>query len=205
MIDHIVYGVPALESGVVALGQLLGVRAVPGGKHPGRGTHNALLGLGGQAYLEVIAPDPDQRPWPARLPFTLEELTRPRLVGWAIRAHGIDDVVERVRRAGYDPGAVRDMSRTRPDGARLAWKVAQDPPAGRDLVVPFLIDWLDTPHPAESAPGGVTLGALSAQHPDPASVRSALDALGVAMTVVDGAQPALVALLDTPRGRVELR
>jgi len=205
MIDHIVYGVLDLESGVGDLERRLGVRAVPGGKHPGRGTHNALLGLGGQTYLEVIAPDPDQRPWPPRLAFSLEELADPKLVAWAVRAHGIDAVVERSSLAAYDPGPVKDMGRMRPDGVRLAWKVAQDPPGGRDLVVPFVIDWLETPHPAGSAPGGVTLRALSAEHPDPGSVRAALDALGVEMTVLEGPEPALVALLDTPRGQVQLR
>jgi hypothetical protein len=205
MIDHIVYGVLDLASGVADLERRLGVRATPGGKHLGRGTHNALLGLGGEAYLEIIARDPDQQPSPARLHFDLHELAEPKLVGWAVRTHGIDGFVERARRAGYDPGAVEDMSRTRPDGARLSWRVAQGPPAGRDLVVPFVIDWLDTPHPFASVPGGVTLARLSAVHPDPESVRPALDALGAAITVVDGAEPALVAVLDTPRGRVELR
>src|SRR5205807_5926042 len=102
MIDHIVYGVFDLEAGVADLERRLGIRAVAGGKHPGRGTHNALLGLGGQTYLEIIARDPDQKQSPPRLQFALDELTRPRLVAWAIRAHGIDAVVERARRTGYD-------------------------------------------------------------------------------------------------------
>jgi hypothetical protein len=205
MIDHIVYGVVDLESGVEDLERRGGVRAVPGGKHLGRGTHNALLGLGGESYLEIIARDPDQEPPPARLPFALEELTAPRMVGWAIRAHGIDAFVERARRAGYDPGAVKNMSRTRPDGVQLAWKVAQDPPAGRGFVVPFVIDWLDTQHPSESVPRGVTMVGLSIVHPDPGSVRPALQALGVAIPVFEGVEPALVAVLDTPSGRVHLR
>ena len=204
MIDHIVYAVFDLAKGVADVEGRLGVRAVPGGSHPGRGTHNALLGLGGQSYLEIIAPDPDQEPPAGPLPFALERLTEARLVGWAIRVQGLDAFVERARRAGYDPGPIREMSRVRPDGARLTWRLAQDAP-GRSLVVPFVIDWLDTAHPAASAPGGVTLVRLSGVHPDPGSVRPALAALGAGITVVEGPAPVLAAVLDTPRGRVELR
>jgi hypothetical protein len=205
MIDHLVYGVPRLDSGIEDLERRLGARAAAGGRHPGRGTHNALLGLGAQTYLEIIARDPDKEPPAGPLPFALESLTEPRLVGWAIRIHGIDAFVDRVRAAGYDPGPIREMSRLRPDGVRLTWRLAQDPPGGRSLVVPFVIDWLDAAHPAESAPAGVTLAQLSAVHPDPGSVRPALEALGAGIAVDEGPAPALVAVLDSPRGRAELR
>lgn len=181
------------------------MRAAPGGRHQGRGTHNALLGLGGQTYLEVIARDPEQDPPAGPLPFELETLTEPRLVGWALRVDGIDDFVERARRAGFDPGEVKRMGRVRPDGVRLAWRLTQDPPTGPSVLVPFVIDWLDNPHPSASAPAGVTLAQLSAEHPDPESVRGPLRALEAGIDVVEGPRPALVAVLETPRGPVELR
>jgi hypothetical protein len=205
MIDHIVFGVFDLDAGVADLERRLGVRAAAGGTHPGRGTHNALLGLGGQTYLEIIARDPGQERPAGPLPFALERLTEPRLVGWAIRVHGIAGFVERARGAGYDPGKVRERSRLRPDGVRLAWRLAQDPPAGPGFPVPFVIDWLDTAHPSESAPAGVTLVRLFAVHPDPDSIRPPLEALGAGITVAAGSEPAMVATLDTPGGQVELR
>jgi hypothetical protein len=204
MVDHLVYGVPDLEAGIADLERRLGVRAAAGGRHPGRGTHNALLGLGDGSYLEVIAPDPGQETPAGPRSFGLDGLDGPRLVAWAVRVTAIDDAVERARRAGYDPGEVLGRSRSQPDGVLLRWRLTEHPPGGPGFPVPFLIDWLDTPHPAESAPPGVTLVSLSAVHPDPAAVQQALASLGVAIPVRRGPAPALIAELDTPNDRVVL-
>ena len=181
-----------------------GVRPQPGGSHPGRGTHNALLDLGDGCYLEVIGPDPGQ-PKPARpRPFGVDGLTGPRLVTWAAQAPDIDDRVARARQRGFDPGPVAVMSRTRPDGLRLEWKLTaiDEPVAGG--VVPFLIDWGDTPHPTATLTGGCRLGRLRAEHPDPDLVRAALAALGLPLEVRFGSYPRLVAFIETPRGPREL-
>src|SRR5690348_15816066 len=106
-VDHLVYGVEDLEAGVAELAERLGVRAAAGGKHVGRGTHNALLGLGAGAYLEVIAVDPEQ-PRPAgALPFGLEGHRLPRLVGWASRTSDIERQRAEAIARGHDPGAVQ--------------------------------------------------------------------------------------------------
>lgn len=202
-VDHLVYGVPDLGAGVAELADLLGVLAAPGGKHVGRGTHNALLGLGGASYLEIIALDPEQPA--ARSPlFALGEMRLPRLVAWACAVAGIGERVERARRRGYDPGAGEAMSRARQDGAVLRWLLTPPPPPSR-LVVPFLIDWGDTPHPSRAAPAGIRLAGLWAEEPEPRPSRAALAALDIDLRVDPGVEPALVAALETPRGRVVLR
>ncbi len=204
-IDHLVYGVPELEAGVALLREQFGVSAVYGGRHEGRGTHNALLGLGGDAYLEVIAPDPSQPSNPGGRRFLLEDLDRPRLITFAVRVRGLEQRRARAVSRGYDPGPVTAMSRRRPDGALLRWQLcrAPEPPFGG--VVPFLIDWGATPSPAHSAPAGCRLDRLQVAHPDPDRVRQVLHAIDVTIPAERGPAPALHAELQTPRGRVMLR
>lgn len=204
MLDHLVYAAPDLDAAVAELAERFGVRAAPGGRHRGLGTHNALLALGEGAYLEVIAPDlSDPAPAGPR-PFGLDTLDEPRLVTWAVKAQDIDGRVERARAAGYDPGNVLSLSRDLPDGGRLAWRLTFAPLAG-DGLVPFLIDWGSSPHPADSAPRGCSLLSLRGEHPEPEMVQPPLRALEVELTVENGPAPALIATLQTPKGRAELR
>jgi Glyoxalase-like domain len=204
-VDHLVYGVANLETGIDELERSLGVRAAGGGQHLGRGTHNALLALGGASYLEIIAPDPEQNRTQAALAFGLETLERSQLIGWAIRTAAIDALVAEARAAGYDPGPIDSMERLRPDGTVLQWRLTSTPFSPSRFVVPFVIDWGGSSHPSETAPAGVALVALRIEHPDPASIQPALGALHVAVPVAHGPKPALIAALDTPRGRIELR
>ena len=217
MVDHLVYGVPELAAGVARLEALLGVAAAPGGRHEGRGTHNALLALGADSYIEIIAPDPAQPTPPAPRPFGLDRLTQPRLVTFAVHAAGHQagaapaDPAQRLgqwRRLaatrGYDPGPVGAGGRRRPDGAELRWYLCQHAELPFGGVVPFLIDWGTTRSPAATAAAGCHLLELEAAHPEPAAVRAALGALQVAVPVLQGPAPALRATLATPRGRVEL-
>src|SRR5262249_62012973 len=136
-VDHIVYGVEDLEAGVEELAVRLGVRAAPGGKHVGRGTHNALLALGGQSYLEIIARDPDQAELAYPVAFALDRIRLPRLVGWARRVSDIEHQAQRARERGYDPGPAFAMSRRRPHGVVLAWRRSRQTPS-------------PPPHPAPS-------------------------------------------------------
>ena len=205
MLDHLVYAAPDLEGAVVRLADDLGVRAAPGGKHTGTGTHNALLALGGGAYLEVIAPDPAQPPPEGPRPFGLDVLTRPRLVTWAMKAPDIEKRVERARARGLDLGNVIALSRDLPDGGQLHWRLSLATRLIGEGLVPFLIDWGDSPHPSDSAPQGCTLLALRAEHPRPELIRSLLTALDEGLPVAEGRAPALVATLQTPNGEIELR
>lgn len=203
-VDHLIYGAPELGRGVEAVERRLGARPAPGGRHPQYGTRNALLALGPATYLEVMAPDPEL-PEPADgVLFALDELEAPRVVTWALRTGEIEAEAGRARERGVRLGAVRAGSREQPDGSELTWRLTRPRALPMGGVVPFLIDWGETPHPAAGAPEGGSLVGLRAEHPEPAAAREALAVLGAGMPVEAGPRPRLAATIRTGGGSVEL-
>ena len=69
LVDHLVYGTADLDRGISEVERVLGVRACLGGQHPIWGTRNALVALGPDSYLEIIAPNPDHSPPSEGRPF----------------------------------------------------------------------------------------------------------------------------------------
>lgn len=203
MIDHLVYAAPDLQAAVADVAERFGVRARIGGRHVGRGTRNALLALGPQTYLEIIAPDPEQPEPAVPRPFGLDSADRGRLVRWAVACDDIDAAVAGARGHGYDPGDVVDGHRAEPAGTVLRWRMTSGEMA--DGLAPFLISWGDTEHPARSAPRGLTLEAFRIEHPDPPSLLAALTALGANAEIKPAAAAALVARLSGPNGSMVLR
>lgn len=202
VVDHLVYATADLPGAVAAVTARLGVAPVPGGRHVGRGTRNELLGLGGGSYLELIGPDADQPAPHETRPFGVDDLAGPRLVTWAARTIDLPGAQAAARAAGHDPGPARPMQRARPDGVVLAWTLTGPSPDG---VLPFLIDWGTTPHPAATAPAGVTLVSLRLVHPAPDRVRAVLDAWGLGdVTVEAGETAAVSAELRGPGGTIVL-
>jgi hypothetical protein len=203
-LDHIVFAVPDLAAGVDEVASRVGVRPSPGGSHPGLGTRNFLLSLGDSSYLEIIGPDPEQGAPQRARPFGLDQLTRGRLVTWAIHVGDLEARVAAARKAGFDPGPIMPLSRQSPTGL-LQWRLTLRAEPASDGMVPFLIDWGGAPNPATTSARGSRILGLRAEHPEPDSVRRALTALGAALDVSRGPLPALIATLSTPQGSIELR
>jgi glyoxalase-like protein len=204
-LDHLLWGGLDLEAELDRVERLTGVRAAIGGRHPGEGTRNALLRLGPSAYLELMAPDPDQPPPAHPRWLGLDALTEPRLVGWAAKATDLEQRRAAALAAGVPLGEVRAGGRQTSGGEVLSWRLTYPDVSLDGGLVPFLIDWGESRHPARTAPGGIELVELHGEHPEPAVMAARLDRIGIALRVVAGSRPALVATLDTPRGRIELR
>ncbi len=203
-VDHLIVGTRDLDAGMAWLSQKLGVKPANGGVHPGRGTWNALLALGGRQYLELIAPDPKQSKGGEDVVAQLTALDTPQLIGWAASVQGIDALAQRLRQSVPDVADVSAGSRRRGDGKLLAWKSLQVS-RQRFSVVPFFIEWGDgSEHPSGDSPKGCTLQSVSFRHPKPDQFRSLLAKMGLDATVTRGDRAALSAVLRTPKGAITL-
>lgn len=197
--DHLVFATPDLAATAAWLAQLSGVMPSAGGQHVGKGTRNMLCSLGPTSYLEIVGPDPEQSLPPHPRPFGIDDLTDPAVVSWAIAVADVDDSVASARRLGFDPGPVSAMQRLRPDGVLLSWKLTDV----LSPAVPFLIEWLDSPHPAATAAPGLCVTSLSVRHPHPEHYQQMMTALGVQIAVTNGTE-ALRVELSGPGGSVIL-
>jgi catechol 2,3-dioxygenase-like lactoylglutathione lyase family enzyme len=134
-IDHVVIAVKDLELAIKSYRQL-GFTVVPGGRHAGLGTSNALIAFADGAYLELIAFSP---PVPAALDLWYSAIAwGGGLVDFCAQSDDLEGDVAVFRRAGAVIGAPFVMERVRPDGYTVRWTLATTQGASRG-VIPFFI------------------------------------------------------------------
>jgi hypothetical protein len=202
-IDHIILGINDLQQGIAELERLTGVRAVFGGAHPGRGTQNALIALGGEHYLEILAPNPEDRAG-SESSEGLQALTALTPIGWAARTHDMTALELDLRSRGVQIGETRPGARNLPDGSRLAWKTLGFPPSASSLL-PFFIEWDPAgAHPSSTSPGGCRLTGFALEDPAPDALRESLRAAGLPVEVREGKEPRIRVALACAKGNVEL-
>jgi hypothetical protein len=209
-IDHIVITAPSLADGVEYVRRALGVALEIGGEHPRMGTHNCLLRLGNEIFLEVIAVNPDAaRPDRPRW-FQLDELAPdclPRLATWVARTSDIYAAVAAVAASPVPVGEIETMTR-----GQLNWLISI-PADGRlpfHGIVPALIEWQTETHPASKLQDlGCSLIRLEAFHAEAEQISQMLARLGFddafsATPIAAGEQPWLIAHIQTPAGPRQL-
>jgi Glyoxalase-like domain len=187
-LDHLVLATPNLAATSAWITEATGVVPSAGGQHIHLGTRNTLCSLGPTSYLEIVGPDPEQPDPPMARPFGIDALNEATFVAWAIAVADIDEAIRAAQADGFDPGEPFAMQRRRPDGLILSWRLTMP----MTTTVPFLIDWLDSPHPAADSAPGLELVSLRARHPLPRELEPKLAALDVTMAIAEGPEALLV-------------
>jgi hypothetical protein len=210
VLDHLAIVAPTLEDGAAHVREQIGIEMQAGGKHPEMGTHNLLLRLGSDVFLEVIAVDPAAaRPAGPRW-FGLADVGAVRaawtdgrrLRGFVARTDDLDGVLARHgellgRKTPVSRGDRHWFFSVRPDGLL---------PAGG--AVPPVMDWGPRGNPAPQMPDlGARLVGFEIEHPDPAWLEDLYAKVSLVSPPVvrKGAEIRLRAMIDTPSGMRELR
>ena len=191
-LDHIAVGCERLEDGVAWVEDTLGVALQTGGQHAYYGTHNALMHLGPNLYLEVIAKDPVAAPTGRAAWFGLDTFKGPpRLANWLCRA---DDMTA----YAAITGPAVPLSRR-----NLEWEttVPADGSLPMDAGFPSLIRWANgaVPPPYTLPKNGCDLVSLTVTHPEADWLRRTLTIDGPAVVFETG-PAALSARINTPSG-----
>jgi Glyoxalase-like domain len=167
-LDHLVVAAATLPEGVEHVERLLGVEMSPGGQHVFMGTHNAVLRLGDDCYLEVIAIDPSLPAPPRPRWFGLDDpelqaslAKSPRLIHWVART---DDIVAAQAMAPDILGPIVSASR-----GTLNWKITipENGALPGDGAFPTVIEWPKGDHIAgKMVDRGCSLVQLIIVHPE---------------------------------------
>src|SRR5215470_9029534 len=203
VLDHILLACGDLERGIAWVEERTGVKAAFGGVHPGRGTQNALLSLGERHYLEIIAPDPKQAgltgPQSSVERLGLRGLAEPRLVTWAAHPGNVDELAEKLEKAGVAAEGPTPGSRKRPDGRVLQWRTVNlaDDAGG---LLPFFIEWgAESLHPSVDAPKGCAIEKFWVESPEPEELTKKFGLIGVDVQVSNGEESRLRARIAGPK------
>lgn len=206
-IDHFMIAANDLERLSEYFTTLTGIPAAPGGSHPDLGTHNKLVATTTDVYLELIAPNPALNV-SSGLREVIEQMEDP-VVHRMIVLGQLDrfpDIVQAYEKAGV-PAEVKPLSRATSTGEVLHWHLLM--PAARNefgIFAPLFIDWGEATHPSRSLPPApCTLVDIQAAHPEPERVRALWADIGFDMPLLEEDEPRMSILLDTPKGRVEIR
>lgn len=200
--DHLILTSPDLETGMDYMEGLVGVRPVYSGQHLGLGTHNALLNLGKRTYFEVIAPDPSQDMSAQKLWIDIPVDSPPRLSRWVAQTDNLPACAAIAQKHNIPLGKINSGSRTQPDGTPIHWEATHPAVEHFDGLIPFFIDWGNSPHPSDQLPLMGGLIKIAATHPEAARMSGYWKAFGIPYDVEEGEVGGLRAWIRTNRGEV---
>jgi hypothetical protein len=211
-IDHLVIGAGSLAQGVAYVRERLGVDMPFGGVHEKMGTHNHLMQLGNDIFLEILAINHDMEPPTRPRWFSLDDAfirqrieKQPALLTWVVNTQNIKGFMTQ---AGFSMGTAEFVTR-----GNLNWYFGL-PADGRLIaggLLPYAIEWQTDTHPsANMADLACRFRGLEIYHPYPRWLESALASIGASNLVTIKAlgrneTPYMIVYIDTPDGVKELR
>ncbi len=206
IIDHIVYSVLNLEKAMDDLEVKLGIRPTFGGYHKSQGTKNALLNLGNDCYLEILAIDRTNKDIKSPRWMGVDLITEPKITRWAIKSEDIKRDSQTIKRYDKSMGEIFQGSRVTGSGDLLAWKMIL-PLANPDIeLIPFMVDWSDSAfHPTEKIREKCKLLAIDFVGNDPDKINQVFKELCIQNIISKSVINQISITIECPNGIIILK
>ena len=205
VIDHLVYSVPNLEEAMQYLYDKTGIEASPGGQHLLKGTKNALVNLGDECYLEILAADDsisniDKPRW-----MGIDLIERPLMTRWAIKSNDLEADSKNLKKYNPKMGKIATGERQLAKGGMLKWRMIE--PLAKPLVdlAPFMIDWAkDAKHPTEGITQNARMTSLKFYHHKPYECSVLINDICKGMLIEKSNTTSIKVELSGPKGSVAI-
>jgi len=195
-----------LDEALTSFEKKLGVRPIFGGYHSTFGTKNALINLGNNIYLELLAADDHNTSVPPPRWMGVDLLTKNQITRFAIRSNTLKKDSEVLKKFNREMGNIGSGSRNTAEGAILQWQLIMPLPTPEIELVPFVLDWSKTEkHPSELLPNmGCQFVEIYGTHPNPNEFTDVLKSLDYNLTIKKADQTSLRLILNSPHGIIEI-
>lgn len=185
-LDHVIVAVEDLAAAAERFERDYGLTSVEGGRHRGLGTGNRIVPLG-ESYVELMAVVDEDEAQGSALAAWVRAMREKgdRIGALCLRT---DDAEAHAQRLGTP---ALEMSRVKPDGTELRWKLAGLEQTLADPRLPFFIQWYAPP---EAQPGATPVQHRSGARGiewveiacEPETLRDRIGDAALDVRVVDG-------------------
>ena len=196
-LDHVILFINDLEKGMQQFEDMTGVKPVYGGVHPNSFTQNALVSLGDNTYLEIMAP----RDGADSIPDWVNDIGELYPIGWAISTKDINSTQNVLSLHNVRFSKASEGSRKTPNGNTLKWSsFGIQNNITRHL--PFFLKWNESSiHPSISSPKGCSLKSLKL-YSNNESLKSFLKEMDIPCEVIESNRDSIILTINSPKGEI---
>lgn len=199
-LDHIVLATHNIQKGMDQFEELTGVRPSYGGKHKSGYTQNAIVSLGDELYIEILAPQETEKAKQGMKHF--EKYTQITPLTWAINTNDIQVTHNNLRSFGYKTSKITSGFRIKPNQDKLVWhqvNIKRGIPQK-----PGIIQWENMAvHPARGKDQSCSLHSMELNNNQPEDLKKLVEQLNIeGLNIKKAEKKSISFTLDCPKGLI---
>lgn len=193
-----------MDAAISGFEKSLGVQPIFGGFHTSFGTKNALVSLGKDCYLELLASDDTNTKASRPRWMGIDMLRTNKITRWAMKSNELEGDSTILKSMNPEMGSIRGGSRNVSNGGLLQWDLIMPLPHPEVELLPFMVDWAKSEiHPADDIPDmGCKLIQLYGTHPTPQKFVTIFEQLKIDFPIKTSTEIKINALIECPNGRI---